>query len=123
MASGEALPGPGVIAAASGAAFTAVVLGQLANAYACRSASRPAWRLPWGSNRMLLGAIGAELGLLAVFLFVPPVAALLGQGPPPLEGFAVALLAIPGVLAGDALHKAFRHRGGAGRTHPVLPHH
>jgi magnesium-transporting ATPase (P-type) len=120
---GEALPGAGVVAAASGAAFTAVVLGQLANAYACRSASRPAWRLPWGSNRMLLGAIGAELGLLAVFLFVPPVAALLGQGPPPLEGLAVALLAIPGVLAGDALHKGFRHRVGTGRTHPVLPHH
>jgi hypothetical protein len=72
---------------------------------------------------MLLGAIAAELVLLAVFLFVGPVAALLGQAPPPLEGLAIAALAIPGVVAGDALHKRLRHRWGAGRTHPVLPHH
>ncbi|WP_460993899.1 cation-translocating P-type ATPase [Sinomonas soli] len=120
---GGAFPDPATVAAASGAAFTAVVLGQLANAYACRSASRPAWRLPWGTNRMLLGAIAAELVLLAVFLFIGPVAALLGQAPPPLEGLAVAAFAIPGVLAGDAFHKTLRHRWGAGRTHPVLPHH
>nr|WP_307005451.1 cation-transporting P-type ATPase [Sinomonas atrocyanea] len=120
---GGALPDAATVAAASGAAFTAVVLGQLANAYACRSASRPAWRLPWGTNRMLLGAIAAELVLLAVFLFIGPVATLLGQAPPPLEGLAVAAFAIPGVLAGDAFHKMLRHRWGAGRTHPVLPHH
>ncbi|WP_369045342.1 cation-translocating P-type ATPase [Sinomonas sp. P10A9] len=120
---GGDLPSAGVVAAASGAAFTAVVLGQLANAYACRSASWPAWRLSWGSNRMLLWAIVVELGLLALFLFVGPVARLLGQGPPPLEGFVLAALAIPGVVIGDALHKALRHRLGRGRTHPVLPHH
>jgi magnesium-transporting ATPase (P-type) len=120
---GGPLPDPATIAAASGAAFTAVVLGQLANAYACRSASQPAWRLAWGKNRMLLGAIAAELVLLAVFLFAGPVAALLGHAPPPLEGLAVAALAIPGVVAGDAFHKMLRHRWGAGRTHPVLPHH
>jgi hypothetical protein len=47
----------------------------------------------------------------------------LGQAPPPLEGFVIAALAIPGVVIGDAVHKAMRHRFGRGRTHPVLPHH
>lgn len=35
------LPDAALLATASGSAFTAVVLGQLANAYACRSATRP----------------------------------------------------------------------------------
>ena len=39
---GDSFPAPGVLLAASGAAFTAVVLGQLANAFACRSATRAA---------------------------------------------------------------------------------
>lgn len=120
---GGDLPGAGAIAAASGAAFAAVVLGQLANAYACRSASRPAWKLSWTGNRMIIWAILVELALLAVFLFVGPVASVLGQAPPPLDGFVIAALAIPGVVIGDAVHKVLRHRFGRGRTHPVLPHH
>jgi magnesium-transporting ATPase (P-type) len=120
---GGDFPAPDVVAAASGAAFTAVVLGQLANAFACRTASRPAWRLPWAGNPLLLWAVGVEGALLAVFLFVGPIAQLLGQAPPPLAGFILAALAIPGVLAVDALHKWSRHRLGRGLTHPVLPHH
>src|SRR5512132_1283890 len=54
----------------------------------------------------LLGAIVAELGMLAAFLSIPPVADLLDQAPPSLAGVAVVLLAIPAVLAADALHKA-----------------
>ncbi|GHG51858.1 ATPase [Sinomonas cellulolyticus] len=120
---GGPVPVPAVIATASGAAFAAVVLGQLANAYACRSASRPAWRLSWAGNRMLLWAILVELALLAVFLFAGPVADVLGQAPPPLAGFIIAALAVPGVVVGDAVHKALRRRFGRGRTHLVLPHH
>jgi magnesium-transporting ATPase (P-type) len=36
---------PSLAATASGTAFAAIVLGQLANAYACRSESRPAYRI------------------------------------------------------------------------------
>jgi hypothetical protein len=42
---GQPIP-PGILLSASGAAFVAVVIGQAANALACRSASRPVWRLP-----------------------------------------------------------------------------
>lgn len=107
---GMALPGPTALLAASGAAFSAVVIGQAANALACRSTTRWPGALGWATNRLLVWAILVELLLLALFLFVSPVAALLGQAPPPLLGGAVALLAAPAILATDALHKVWRAR-------------
>jgi magnesium-transporting ATPase (P-type) len=107
---GTELPAMDVLMAASGAAFTTVVLAQLANAFACRSATVPPWRLGWFTNRLLLWAVLAELGLLCVFLFLGPVAALLGHAPPTPGGLAVALAAVPAVLIADWLYKIVRHR-------------
>ncbi|MFZ2177407.1 MAG: cation transporting ATPase C-terminal domain-containing protein, partial [Rhodococcus sp. (in: high G+C Gram-positive bacteria)] len=107
---GGEFPTGHALLAASGAAFSAVVLGQMGTALACRSASRPPWRLGWGTNRLLLWAVLAELFALAFFLAVRPVADLLGQAVPPLEAFAVAVLAIPAVLLADYLHKMVRSR-------------
>ena len=115
---GAELPASDVLMAASGAAFTTVVLAQLANAFACRSASVPPWRLGWFTNRLLVWAVLAELGLLAVFLFLGPLAALLGHAPPSPGGLAVALAAIPGVLLADWLYKIVRHRR-VGKTTPA----
>jgi magnesium-transporting ATPase (P-type) len=98
-----------LVMAASGAAFTAVVLGQLANAFACRSATVPPWKQGWLTNRLLLWAILAELGVLAVCLYAIP--AMLGHLAPPPAGFAVAALAIPAVLAADWAHKKLRRNG------------
>lgn len=111
---GADFPEVGVLAAASGAAFTTVVLAQLANAFACRSESVPPWQLGWGTNRMLLWAVLAELAALAGFLFIAPVASMLGQAPPTMAGLMVAVLAMPALLAADYLHKRFRHGWGAG---------
>jgi magnesium-transporting ATPase (P-type) len=107
----------GTLAAASGTAFAAVVLGQMANAFACRSGTRPAWRLDWRGNRLLLWAVGVELGVLAAMLFVPPLADLLGMGPPPLLGLLLAAAAVPAVLAVDGLHKGVA----AARRRRVIP--
>lgn len=98
-----------LVMAASGAAFTAVVLGQLANAFACRSATLPPWKQGWLTNRLLLWAILAELAVLAVCLYAIP--AMLGHLAPPPAGFAVAVLAIPAVLAADWAHKKLRRNG------------
>jgi magnesium-transporting ATPase (P-type) len=107
---GESFPGGDTLLAASGAAFTAVVIGQAANAFACRSATYLPGRLGWFTNPLLIGAVATELAMLAVFLFVPPLADLLDHAPPTLTGFAVALLAAPGVLFADALDKTLRAR-------------
>ncbi|CAH0130929.1 MULTISPECIES: cation-translocating P-type ATPase [unclassified Arthrobacter] len=106
---GGAPPSASVLLSASGAAFAAVVLGQMANAYACRSSTRPPWQLGWFTNRLLLWSVLFELAALGVFLGVEPVAALLGQAPPPPQGWAMALLAVPAVLAADYLYKRLRH--------------
>jgi hypothetical protein len=102
-------PSPAVLAAASGAAFAAVVLGQLGNAFACRSETRWVGRIDLRSNPLLIGAVAVELVLLAVFL-APPLAGVLGGSPPPPLGWAVALMAPVAVVLADAADKAVRAR-------------
>jgi len=51
-----------------------------------RSATRWPGVLGWTSNPLLVGAVLTELLALAGFLFIPPVAHLLGQAPPPPAG-------------------------------------
>jgi calcium-translocating P-type ATPase len=115
---GDSFPHGATLLTASGAAFTAVVLGQIANAFACRSTVRPAWRVGWTTNRLLLGAIVAELLMLLAFLYIGPLAALLDQSPPSWAGFGIALLAIPAVLIADTVQKVFVRRGRQDRPGP-----
>ncbi|WP_158888108.1 cation-translocating P-type ATPase [Amycolatopsis anabasis] len=104
-------PPPALLATASGTAFTAVVLGQLANAFACRSESRWIGRMrPW-TNHLLLYAIGFELAMLFVFLLMPPLPALLGGNMPNALGWGLAALAIPLVLLADGMQKGVRAHG------------
>jgi magnesium-transporting ATPase (P-type) len=110
---GAVVPSGTALYAASGAAFAAVVLGQTANAQACRSATRPPRRLGWWSNRLLVAALGVQLALLGVMLWAGPLARLLGQAPPAPAAAVVAVAAIPAVLAADELHKRWRHRRGS----------
>ena len=107
---GQPLPTGHALAAASGAAFSAVVVGQMANAFACRSERRRPGQVGWGVNRLLLWAVGAELLALVAFLGVPPIAGALGQAVPTVTGAAVAVIAAPAVLAVDAVHKWRRRR-------------
>jgi magnesium-transporting ATPase (P-type) len=102
---GDPFPQGAPMLAASGAAFTAVVFGQVANAFACRSTIRPVWSVGWTTNRLLLGALVAELAMLAAFLYVPWLADLLDQAGPTRAGYAVALTAIPAVIVADTLQK------------------
>jgi len=105
---GDSFPTGNALMAASGAAFAAVVIGQMANAFACRSATRWPGALGWTGNRLLLGAVAVELVVLAAFLLIPPAASLLEHAFPPAAGLAVAVLAAPVLLAVDALHKRAR---------------
>ncbi|UUY03904.1 cation-transporting P-type ATPase [Svornostia abyssi] len=105
---GAKAPDGDTLLAASGAAFAAVVIGQAANAFACRSSVTVPWRLDRPRNPLLLGAVASMFVVLAILLFVPPLADLLEQAPPTLLGAAVALLAAPAVLLADAADKARR---------------
>jgi magnesium-transporting ATPase (P-type) len=105
-----ATPAPAASAAASGALFAAVVFGQLANAYACRSETRWIGRVGLSGNRLLTWAVGFELVMLAVFLTVPPLPDLLGGQAPTWVGWSLALLTVPVLLLADAVHKGLRAR-------------
>jgi magnesium-transporting ATPase (P-type) len=104
------VPAPGLLATASGTAFTAIVLGQLANAFACRSESSWIGKVGLGGNRLLLYAIAFEVAMLATFLLVPPLPGLLGGSTPSALGWTLAALAVPVVWFADAADKAIQAR-------------
>jgi magnesium-transporting ATPase (P-type) len=104
------IPDRSVVMAASGAAFSAIVIGQMANAFACRSTTQWPGALGWTSNRPLVLSVLTGLVVLAVLLFVDPLASLLGHAPPPLVGAVLAAAAAPAVLVADLLHKSLLAR-------------
>ena len=107
---GSPFPTGPTLEAASGAAFAAVVLGQVANTFACRSRSLPAWRVSLRSNRLILVAVAAEIALLVAFLWIPPIANLLDQAVPTTAGWLTALLTPAVVLGADTVDKRLRAR-------------
>ncbi|MFA6575315.1 MAG: cation-transporting P-type ATPase [Nocardioides sp.] len=114
-------PPAGLLAIASGTAFATIACSQIANAFACRSTTRPVWRLALTSNRLLLGAVAAEAVLLLVFVGVPPVADVLGGAWPSPLGWALALGSGVVLVCVDALVKTWQRRSGAGRDQGPLP--
>ncbi|MBD7956682.1 cation-transporting P-type ATPase [Microbacterium sp. Sa4CUA7] len=107
------LPDAALLSAASGTAFAAIVLGQAANAYACRSARRPVWRVPLRGNPLVTYAVLAQLVLLLIFLAVPFMAELLGGTWPPPLGWGIALTAVPAIVGVDGLAKHLARRRAA----------
>jgi magnesium-transporting ATPase (P-type) len=107
---GDPFPGGHVLAAASGAAFMAVVIAQAANAFACRSSTRWPGDLGWLTNRLLPPAIGVGVAFSLVVLLVTPIAEELGQSNPPPIGWLVAFVAAAALLAVDAFDKRRRRR-------------
>ena len=107
---GDAFPVGQVAFMASGAAFATVVLGQTANAFACRSSTRWPGALGWTTNRLLIPAVIADLVIAGLMLGVPLLAQALTQAPPGLAGWCIAIGTMGLVLALDAAYKAMRRR-------------
>ncbi|MBD3781781.1 MAG: cation-transporting P-type ATPase [Micrococcales bacterium] len=103
-------PAAATAAAASGSVFAAIVVGQLANAMACRSSTRPVWRLHPLGNRLLVWALLVEGLLLVAFLALPPLASLLGGAWPSWRGWLGAAACGGAVVLVDAGVKALRRR-------------
>jgi magnesium-transporting ATPase (P-type) len=105
---GDGFPDGHVLAVASGAAFMAVVLCQMANAFACRSSSRPAWRLRWTANRLLFPAVAVAAAVSVGTVWFAPVARALDQATPSAVGWLLAAVGPFIVLAVDGLSKIHR---------------
>ncbi len=124
------VPAADLLATASGSAFAAVAAGQLANAVACRSGTRPAWRVGLRGNRLLAGAITLEALLCLAFVGLPPMQRVLGGRWPSAAGFLGALATAVAVTLVDGAHKALRRDlgpweasggGGSAETGPGNP--
>ncbi|MEV0283549.1 cation-transporting P-type ATPase [Kribbella sp. NPDC050820] len=98
------------LAIASGTAFAVIGLAQLANAFACRSERSTVFEIPPARNRALIVAVLAELVLLAVFLGVPQLSALLGGDWPSYQGWLFAGAAAIVLLLTDTTAKLLRRR-------------
>ncbi|MEN1974414.1 cation-translocating P-type ATPase [Cellulomonas sp. P4] len=114
-----ATPGPALLATASGAAFAAIVLGQLVNAVACRSRTRPVTRSGLRGNPLLPWALASEAAALALFVGLPPLASLLGGTWPDARGWAGAVATGALVALADATHKRLRARHDGARRDGV----
>ena len=106
---GEAPSAP-LLATASGTAFAAIALGQMANAFACRSTITPVWRLRATTNPLVLAAVLVQLVLLALFLGFAPLAGLLGGSWPTSTGWLAAAAAPIALVTVDGLVKEGRRR-------------
>jgi magnesium-transporting ATPase (P-type) len=103
-------PSSTLLATASGTAFAAIALGQMANAFACRSTAVPVWRTDPRTNPLVLAAVGVEALLLVGFLGIAPLAELLGGAWPTPVGWLAAAAGPLGVIAVDGLVKTLRAR-------------
>ena len=112
---GEPWPGAADIAAASGATFMTIVLGQKANVFACRSSTHRPDQIGWTTNRLLFFTGAIELAFALMVLWVPAFADRLDHATPPLWGWAIAVGAMPLMLLVDAADKHLR-RARAERT-------
>jgi magnesium-transporting ATPase (P-type) len=120
---GEALPDGGVEKnTLSAMVFAAIVLMQMANAFACRSDPASLFTIGPLSNRLLLGAVGIEALTLLVFIYVPGVRHALGGAPLSVAEW-VPILATPWLLlaaeeARKAVVRVRRRRHASGLTTP-----
>jgi len=77
--------------------FAAIVAMQMANAFECRSNPASLFSIGPLSNRLLIGAVAIEALTLLAFVYVPPVARVLGQRPLDAEQW-LPLLVTPWLL-------------------------
>lgn len=96
-----------------------IVACQVGNAFACRSDSESIWRLGFTTNRVLLGAIVAEVCLLLILIYVLPLRTMFGLAPLAPIHWLLLLAFGPLLLLFEEGRKALRRRVGVGPLHAV----
>ena len=85
--------------------FAAIVMAQVANAFACRSDRVSSVRLGFASNPLLLWGVGIQIMLLLIFVYVPAANTLLGTSPFPPWVWGPLILGALGLLLAEELRK------------------
>jgi magnesium-transporting ATPase (P-type) len=93
--------------------FLGMIFGQIGSAFAVRTQRASLRSVGLFTNRYLLLGVAAELALAAVFVFAPPLQALLGTTAPPVGDLAL-LLPYPFIVCGaDELRRYLVRRRAA----------
>jgi len=85
--------------------FAAIVAGQVANVFACRSERVSAFRLGFLTNPLLLWGVVVELALLALLVYTPLGNMVLGTEPLPGWVWATLIVGAVGLLLADEARK------------------
>jgi Ca2+-transporting ATPase len=99
--------------------FAAIVLMQMANAFACRSDPASLRRIGPFTNRLLVGAVGVEAVTLLAFIYVPGLRHALGGAPLTWQQWLPVLVTPWVLLALEETRKAIvraRHRARGARV-------
>ncbi len=108
------VPPAALLATASGSAFTAVAVGQLVNALACRSTTRPVWVTGLRGNPLLLRALLVQAAVCVLAVAVPGVSHVLGGTLPGVAGWVGAVATGAAVAVVDGVHKRIVRVDGRG---------
>jgi sodium/potassium-transporting ATPase subunit alpha len=93
--------------------FAAIVMAQVANAFACRSDRVSFVRLGFASNPLLLWGVGIQLALLLIFVYTPALNMFLGTSPLPAWVWGLLILGALGLLLAEELRKFIMTRRSA----------
>ncbi len=101
------LPASGPLyASAMAMALAAVVVTQIGNLFAHRSATVSLWRLSWRSNRFLWVGIATELTLVAAIIYLPPFQRIFDTASFSLVNWLFLLAWLPALPLVDEARKA-----------------
>ena len=90
---------------ATAVTFAAIVMGQVANVFACRSERVSTFRLGFFSNPFIFGGIAVELILLALIIYTPPGQAIFGTARFPAWVWPPMILGAAGLLLAEEVRK------------------
>ncbi len=90
--------------------FAAIVAGQVANVFACRSERVSVFRLGFLTNPFILWGIAVELTLLAVIVYTPLGNLILGTAPLPGWVWAPLIIGAVGLLLAEEVRKVIARK-------------
>jgi len=96
--------------AATSMTLAAVVMTQVGNLFAQRTARESAFRAGWCGNRLLWAGVSTEIALLLLIVYVPALQGVFGTAAIPPPGWLVLLPLAPALFLADEARKALLRR-------------
>jgi magnesium-transporting ATPase (P-type) len=96
--------------AATSMTLAAVVMTQVGNLFAQRTARESAFRAGWCGNRLLWAGVATEIALLLLIVYIPALQGVFGTAAIPSSGWLFLLPLAPALFLADEARKALLRR-------------